>query len=187
MSITDEPIDLTTLKTREQVVAHYRELFPLLAAYLDVLDEHQGPPCAINEPWTGGIDERAAARMALARTGRPPRDHADVVFALAHIREIQSEMATLYPPTDPTIQSYVIGEFFQYAGCVPTAENWLDDNEYPVSERDGYLFNIVQAIAAGELPALLQECLRHAMPSILRKITAEDEARRRPGLSMVDG
>lgn len=174
LSVHAEPVDLRTLKTREQVIAHYHELDPLLAAYRDIVHEHQGPPHSINDPWVCGIDERAAAGLALARIGRPARDTIDVVHALAHIREIQAEMESLYPRTDPTIQDHVIAALFPFAGCVPTADAWqAEDSE----ERNGVLAEIVarirDTVPADGLYRLLSETLEFAMPAILRQITAD--------------
>jgi hypothetical protein len=163
--------------TREQITAQYRLNFPLFAAYLDVVHEHQGPRASINEPSTGGIEQRAAVRLALARIGRPARDEDDVRHALAWIESIEYERECMAPPVDKAIRHYVIEALFPPAGCVPSAEDWLsvDDDD----EHDADIDAILLRIPTDDLRRLLRETIEYAMPSILRHISAEDDDNRR--------
>lgn len=168
------------MNVRKQIRDKYAASYPLLAAYDAVVAEHSEPQVSINEPWTGGIEERAAMEIALTRIGRPARDTQDIDHALAYVASLNADYRAELD-LEPTIRELVIDEFFPYGGCVPTAESWLSD-DYDDEDRDGILDDLVATIHSSlpteTLNHLLRELLEYAMAPILAHITAEDEERR---------
>lgn len=160
-------------RTREAVEAHYREQFPLVAAYRDIIAERNYlPGRSINDPRDnpGAVTNITAAEMALARVGRPARDRTDVLHAERYIRAVLSEMEDAYPPKPLTIVDAVIDGIYGLAGCMPTAEAWEDfDSETVEFEVDEVMAQLPDH--TDELKRLLREALVHGMPSILREIS----------------
>lgn len=161
-------------RTREAVEAHYRERFPILAAYLDIVAErNHNDARGINELFNNptAVDTVTGAALALERIGRPARDRQDALHAERYIRALQDEMASEFPPVELTIVEAVIDALYGFAGCMPTDSDWAD---FDTQDSDFYLDEVVAGLPdhTDELKRLLGETLKHAMPSILREITA---------------
>lgn len=173
---TTEP---TGPRSRKQITAEYRDQFPELAAYLDIVHEHSGPDRSINEPLTGGIDTRQATRLALERIGRPARDDEDVKYAEAWIARLRDEIESQTEPAEKKISDFVIDSMFQYVGCMPTADDWFAQAG---EDKDGDINDVIALIRHGvpadRLYVLLREVLEFAFPAILARITEDDEKRR---------
>jgi hypothetical protein len=175
------------MKTREQIRDEYRQNFPLLAAYEDIVQESWEPGGSINEPARGGINREKAVLLALDRVGRPARDREDVWHAEAWIEHLCEEMAAVMPPVERKLTDHVIDALFPFAGCVPTADAWQATDP---EDRNGDLAEIVagirDAVPADGLYRVLLETLEFAMPAILRQVTADDAARRAPRIREAD-
>lgn len=156
--------------TRDEILLKYRASNPILDSYLSAVEEHSAFGATINQP-SDGIDVREATRIALAKIGRPARDQFDIDAAEKYIRSLLDEAETLFPPTEKTLAHYVIHALYPWAGAVPTAEDWeqQSDDETTVAIAD-----VMDQIGdhSDDLRALLREALKHAMPAILREITA---------------
>lgn len=168
-----------TAETRTEVEQRYRELFPVLDAYLTVLDEHaRSATVSINEP-AEGVDTRWTTARALERIGRPARDGLDVAFAETYIRRLRDEMESEFPEVERKLADYVIDGLYSLGGCVPTVEDW---NAYSEEEQAGLVCDEIVAPLSDhpdDLRELLSEAMLAAMPAILAEISAADEARRR--------
>ncbi|MFI6307454.1 hypothetical protein ACIBCH_36685 [Amycolatopsis thailandensis] len=159
------------MKTREEIVAEYREQFPIVAAYLDTVIAHSAFT-SINQP-ADGIDRTAATRIAMQRIGRPARDDTDVEYAETYIRRILEEMETLMPPEEMNLPNLVMKAFFPLSGHVPTAGDW---SEYDQDDRNMHIDDVIQSTPdhTDDLKHLLRQALQFGMPSILAQITAND-------------
>jgi len=160
-------------RTREDVEAHYRTQFPLLAAYLDIVAErNHNDGRGINDLYDNpnAVDTVTGAALALVGIGRPARDREDAVHAERYIRSLQDEMANEFPPVDLTIVAATIDALYGFAGSMLTAEEWTD---FGTEDAEFYLDEVVAHLPdhTDELKRLLRETLSHAMPSILREIT----------------
>lgn len=163
---------MTGYRTRDEILLDYRAHHPLLDAYMAVVDDHT-KLTNINDT-AEGIDTRVATALALQRLGRPHRDDLDVECAYAHIRALQEEAATLFPPEDKTLAYFVISGLFPLIGSVPTAEQWEQDTD---DERLVAIGDVMDQIGdhSDDLRSLLREALKHAMPAILREITQNQQ------------
>lgn len=178
-----ETFDADQPRTREEITAEYRQHHPILDAYLDII-ERTNTSHSVNEPTAGGVSNDEAAGLALLRIGREPRDLHDVRHADAFIHHLLDEINAQCPKVDEPITEYVIRAQYPLGGCVDTAEAWLARDE---DDRDFGLDEIILGIPADELRRVLKEALAFAMPAILRKITEDDQRRRRGGLRSVEG
>lgn len=167
---------MTTPMTRDEILLRYRADHPILDAYLTAVHEHSSFN-GINET-SGGIDVREAARIALQKIGRPARDEFDVDAAEKYIRSLLDEAETLFPPVDKTLAYHVISGLYPLVGGVPTAEAWEAQSD------DHKIVDVADVLAtvgdhSDDLKALLREALKHAMPAILREITANAQENER--------
>lgn len=158
-------------ETRQQAIARYREQFPLLAAYQDIVDEHNSHP--INEPMAAGVSTEHAAALALARIGRPARDREDAQHADAYVHRLMEELDAAWP-VKMGITDYVIDAFLSLAGFVPTKKSWLAQ---PVVECQDDIDEILSGIPVDDQRHVLKQALWFAMPILLKRITMMDKTR----------
>lgn len=169
-------IDNTEQTATEKIREVYHDEYPLLREYDAVIAQYNSGSGSINEPAEVGVTNRQAAKLALQRAGRPIRDEHDVAHAEAYIEKLRVEMKSQCPPVERGITDFVIDGMFPFAGAMPYAEDWLAQ---PEIEKASDIDEVVDLIDTDELRRLLAETLKFAMPSILRKITADDQGRRR--------
>lgn len=170
-------------RTFEQVRDHYYRKFPLLREYEELTSLHNGSSrTPINEPWEGGLDTMRVTEMALIRSGKPPRDRDDILHAEQYITGLQREMRDQYPAKDPDLAEAVILAEFQWAGCVTHADDFEAMSD---AEKAEHVDAVISELT-GDTKAHLREALLIALPTLYRRITAQDQDRRRKlGLSVV--
>jgi hypothetical protein len=165
--------------------AEYPKMFPVYGAYLEIIKEHNTRPAdlPITEPHESpdGVDTIRGAQLALKRIGNPGwTDKLTVHATAAYIAGLEREICRLTEDEhEPTLESVVLGHFYQYAGSIPTVESWLE-------EEDGEQLADAEELIQRMTPELLREAVRLAMPKILADIIEQDQARiRRGSMSVV--
>lgn len=164
-----------TDRSYASIERHYRQQFPLLDAYLAVIEQYNtgGPRGPITEPHDvpGAVDTLRGAQLALERIGRPTRDPLIIHMAEKYISALSEEIGQLADDVTPTLDSVVIGYFYPFAACIPDAQAW---QSWERDEQDAAVEEIVAAMPV----EVLHEAVKLAMPAILEKIVANDEAAR---------
>jgi hypothetical protein len=151
------------------VLAEYREQFPLLRHYLDVIDEARpATPLPITEPHDG-VDVMEATRIACERAGYIVT-HADQYhWAYQQIRTLQDEISHRAVEEPATLDGSIIRYYFAYMACIPTPDEWLEQIE---EQKIDDAAEWVQSIA--DDPKLLADLAYIAMPELLRLTIARD-------------
>lgn len=171
--MTNPDLDLMPAdRSYPAVLAYYREQFPILDAYLQVVEEHNQHTGPITEPSTGGVDTITAAKIALSRLDRPC-DDLSVQMAYAYVERLRYEVRDCADPIPPSVSCALLGYFVPLAGCLPDVEAWTAMDEE--DQRDH------AAELAEDLPhEVLPELLRIAMPALLRHVIDQDRRHRNP-------
>jgi hypothetical protein len=164
--------DCTESKDYKRIRDHYRWLFPLLAAYQDVVSEHNVHRGSINEPSprTDFLSTEQATQVALQRIGRPARDRQDIAMADAYIHRLQHELETFMPEQKLGIADFVIARVYPLGEFVPSVEDW---ESMDADEKDCILDEIADVLPDHD--DMIKEALAYAMPGILAEITRQDQ------------
>jgi hypothetical protein len=156
--------------------AKYSEMFPVYGAYQEIIKERNARPVdlPITEPCEvpGSVDTLQGAQLALQRIGHPGwNDKLTVQPTESYTRGLEREVCELIKDEhEPTLESVVLGHFYQFAACIPSVESWLDE---PLDEQLDDVEELVQRMT----PELLREAVRLAMPKILADMIEQDRAR----------
>lgn len=152
----------------------YLKAFPLLAAYLDIMHEHNTRTAPINEPPTEphGLDNHQIAAMALQRIGRPARDRYDIQMADAWIHKLNDELEELSPEPERTVTDWVIHALYSLSEFVPSADDW---ERMSADDQSELLDEVFETIPHDDQIEVFTEVLRYAMPGILAEITRQDQ------------
>lgn len=152
----------------------YLKAFPLLAAYMDIVNEFNTRTRPINEVPTEphGLNTEQATAVALQRIGRPARDRYDIQMADAWIHRLHEELIELSPRQDRTITDWVIKALYGLAEYVPSAQDW---GNMSADDQSDLLDEVFETIPHDDQIEVFTEVLRHAMPGILAEITRQDQ------------
>jgi hypothetical protein len=150
------------------------KMFPLLAAYLDIIREYNTRTTSINEMPTkpAGLTTMQATKAAMERVGRPARDFQDLQMAETWIRRLNDELEMLSPEPDRDITDWVIHSLYPLAEHVPSAQDW---DAMSIEDRDDLLDEIIQSIPDADKIDVFKETLAYAMRSVLAEITRQDQ------------
>jgi hypothetical protein len=164
--------DCTESKDYKRIRDHYRWLFPLLAAYQDVISERNVHKGSINEPPTEpcGISTEQATQIALQRIGRPARDRQDIAMADAYVHRLWQELDSFMPEQKLGIADFVIARLYPLGEFVPSVEDW---DAMDADEKDFVLDEIADVLP--DHADMIKETLTYAMPGILAEITRQDQ------------
>jgi hypothetical protein len=155
-----------------EVLAEYRLKFPILDAYRAIIEKHNAHDGPITEPPASvGLDCLTAVEMALTELGRPA-DRLSAQMALAFVRQLEAEIASLSIAEAQTIESAVMDCFFPYSGSIPDLEAWEE------MSADVQRFMVDDEWIAGLDDEVLREILVLAMPMLLLRTIGWDQRRR---------
>lgn len=157
----------------QTVLAEYREQFPLLANYLDVLEETRpAEPKPITEPQPG-IYVMEATRIACHKAGYTITHADQYLWAYKQIEALLDEVRSVADMPLPTLDQTIISHYFSLMGCIPTPDEWLSWIE---EDKADDAREWVESITSN--PKLLADLAYLAMPELLRLTIARDARER---------
>lgn len=158
------------------VLAEYRQQFPLLGHYLDVIESTRpAVPTPITEEQPS-MDVLEATRTACIRAGYTITHADQYQWAYRQIRSLLDEVSSVSVTPDSTLDQTIIKYYFAYMACVPTPDEWLEQIEEQKTEDAA---EWVQSIA--DDPKLLTDLAYLAMPELLRITIVRDAKARETG------